>query len=220
MVVLNLYLIRHGETSYNKAGILQGQLDIPLSEIGRDQENASTHERQRLAEAKVLPKADLVYSSPLSRALETAKIATNDIGEERIICDDLLKEKGMGKLEGKLRSEVDWNSPEMEADADVKYRAVNFLRSLIEEAKVDKTILIFAHGFLLKMLFRHFLGLKNFDFGEYKAEAKETMKNTAFHHIVIKKTSGWIESKRYGRMSAWEGKAIAINNAKHLEEEQ
>ena len=55
MVVLSIYLVRHGETSYNRSGILQGQvtawkrekfpmhvqLDIPLSDIGRDQENAS-----------------------------------------------------------------------------------------------------------------------------------------------------------------------------------
>ena len=100
---------------------------------------------------------------------KTAKIATNDINQERIICDDLLMEKAMGSFEGKCRSKVlDWNNPEMEADADVKYRIVNFMRTLIEEANADKTILVFAHGYLLKQLFKHFLGVKNFDFGPFK----------------------------------------------------
>lgn len=165
----------------------------------------------------MLPVPDLVYSSPLLRALETAKIATNDINQERIICDDLLMEKAMGSFEGKCRSKVlDWNNPEMEADADVKYRIVNFMRTLIEEANADKTILVFAHGYLLKQLFKHFLGVKNFDFGPFKAQAKETMKNTAYHHILIKKTSGWIDSKRYGRMPAWEGRAVALHISDHL----
>lgn len=42
------------------------------------------------------------------------------------------------------------------------------------------------------------------------------MKNTAYHHILIKKTSGWIDSKRYGRMPAWEGRAIALHMSDHL----
>ena len=86
------YLIRHGETQANKAGILQGQLDVPLSESGRRQARA-------VAEALSGVRLDAVYSSDLSRARETAEA----IVEGRtcpLVLDRRLRELDMGAISG------------------------------------------------------------------------------------------------------------------------
>lgn len=62
-----IYLFRHGETDWNKARRLQGQSDISLNEFGREL-------AVKTAEALKNVKFDRVFSSPLDRALETAKI--------------------------------------------------------------------------------------------------------------------------------------------------
>lgn len=64
-----IYLIRHGETDWNRAGRWQGHADIPLSEDGRKQARALA---QRLLDERV--RFDHIYASDLSRALETAQI--------------------------------------------------------------------------------------------------------------------------------------------------
>ena len=64
---MKLYLIRHGETDYNKMKRNQGQIDIPLNEYGRE---LARKTREGLAEVPF----DLCLCSPLSRARETAEI--------------------------------------------------------------------------------------------------------------------------------------------------
>lgn len=63
-------LLRHGRTSANARGVLQGRIDNPLDETGRE---------QAARVAGVLPPADLVVSSPLSRALETAAYLSESV---------------------------------------------------------------------------------------------------------------------------------------------
>ena len=60
-----LLLIRHGETAWNREQIFRGVYDIPLNENGRAQ-------ARHLAEALAKREIDAAYSSPLSRAQETA----------------------------------------------------------------------------------------------------------------------------------------------------
>ena len=55
-----LYLVRHGESTYNAEGRIQGQTDVPLSELGRRQSEA-------VADALRTQPVDAVYSSPLRR---------------------------------------------------------------------------------------------------------------------------------------------------------
>ena len=96
---MRIIFIRHGETRWNSEGKLQGQLDIPLSDIGVNQ-------------IKLLPlrlkkeKIDLVFSSSLSRAYNTAKPIANyfDLG---IISTTLLSERNFGVLQGVKLKEID-----------------------------------------------------------------------------------------------------------------
>lgn len=96
---MKIYLLRHGQTLYNEQKRYQGQRDIPLSEKGR----------AALRQADFSPRE--VYVSPLSRAVETARILFPDA---RLIPVEALREMCFGIFEGR-------NYVEMEHDAD--YRA-------------------------------------------------------------------------------------------------
>ena len=94
-----LHCVRHGESTYNAEGRLQGQSDRPvLSERGRRQSAAA-------AEALAAFPVEAIYSSPLSRARQTAEIIAGRLGLE-IRSDPRLKEIDVGVFEDRLRSEL------------------------------------------------------------------------------------------------------------------
>ena len=69
---MNIYLIRHGETIYNKEGRFQGQSNIPLNEAGREQAQkvARRFEDQFIQSGQIFA---AIYSSPFDRTMDTAK---------------------------------------------------------------------------------------------------------------------------------------------------
>ncbi len=83
-VVKHLYLCRHGETDWNRERRIQGRTDIPLNEKGREQarELALFFQSEK-------PKADIVVTSPMSRAYETAKCVADALGLECRVDEDL-----------------------------------------------------------------------------------------------------------------------------------
>lgn len=93
-----LFIFRHGETDWNKAGRFQGNTDIPLNDTGRAQAEA-------LRRFFTLNPVDAFMSSDLSRALETAKIASGEL-KVPIIVDRRLRETSLGKAEGLTREEI------------------------------------------------------------------------------------------------------------------
>ncbi len=93
-----IYLVRHGETDWNRAGRLQGQTDIELNEKGREQ---AAMLRGKLSEVEL----DAAFSSSLTRAKQTRQI----ILEERNIPawdEPLLKEMNFGQWEGDMLKEI------------------------------------------------------------------------------------------------------------------
>ncbi len=92
-----LYILRHGETTWNAEGRLQGHLDAPLTDQG------VAHAQ---AQARILAKRDLTgfrfISSPLGRALSTARIACG-ANEALLETDPNLMEIGMGQFSGQYR---------------------------------------------------------------------------------------------------------------------
>ncbi len=93
--MLGLCLIRHGETTWNKEGRIQGQLDAPLSSLGLRQVKA-------LAKRLSGKTFDTIYSSDSGRAMQTANI----LFPNRNLCLDVrLREMHYGILEGKTRVE-------------------------------------------------------------------------------------------------------------------
>ena len=153
---MKIYLFRHGETEWNKTRRLQGQSDVPLNEFGREL-------AVRTAEALKDMHFDRAFSSPLSRAMETAKII---IGERDIpfTTDRRLMEMHFGDYEGDAfdppkkdpahplhnflcKPECYVPSPGAESFEEVMERAGEFLREQILPLEGEcETILIVAHG--------------------------------------------------------------------------
>ncbi|MGI6262895.1 MAG: alpha-ribazole phosphatase [Succiniclasticum sp.] len=161
-----LYLIRHGETEYNKSYRFQGQTDIPLNETGR-------------AQAKMLAKyfrdipLDAIYCSSLSRAVETAQV----IGREKQLEPvpvDAFRELDFGAWEG-MNSEAiqkqyaqEWKEffanpadtilPGGESMTDVQHRAYPALRKILEQYP-QGNVAVVAHGGILRVLICTMLGM-------------------------------------------------------------
>ncbi len=91
------FIVRHGETNWNKEGRSMGHKDIPLNELGKKQ---ALETAQKLENNKI----DLIISSDLLRAKETAEIIAKHLGVELII-DKELREKNGGVIEGLTKQE-------------------------------------------------------------------------------------------------------------------
>ena len=89
---MKLYVIRHGRTPWNEKGLMQGLVNIKLSETGKKE---AKDIREKLKDISF----DICISSPLKRTLETANIVIN--GKCKIITDELLIERNLGEFEGK-----------------------------------------------------------------------------------------------------------------------
>ena len=152
---MNLYVVRHGETIWNVERKVQGITDIPLTEKGMK-------EAEELQELISTLNIDVVISSPLERARETAKILVDF--KLPINTDDRIKERDWGMNEGALIDAVDrWDCwdvvlntkvQNIECVQDFMYRVSNF----IEEIKIkhkDKNVLIVTHSAVSRVI--HYL---------------------------------------------------------------
>ena len=101
-----LFLIRHGETEWNREKRVQGWNDSPLTEKGRDQARAMAGV---LANRLEDPSRVVLYSSPLGRARSTAEIIAAELRLDFTRCqfDDALKEMNTGKWDGLTFAEID-----------------------------------------------------------------------------------------------------------------
>ena len=158
---MRIIFVRHGQTDYNKAGIVQGQeKDIPLNDEGRRQVEATV--------LNIPTDVDRIISSPLKRAAETAAIINTHL-HKTIEYRDELKEFSFGELAGKTWPEIgeftgdpDMHRKEEDATLDfspyggesaqeVKARVTKF----IEEMKTvhpSETILVTAHGGIIDVM--------------------------------------------------------------------
>ena len=159
-----IYLMRHGETDWNRQERMQGQLDCPLNENGRRQ--AAEAGRKLMARGL---RFDRVYSSPLCRALETARIVSG-MTEKEILTDGDLMEMGFGPYEGISFSLLPsmmfafFSDPErfpapegMEPIPHLKERTGRFLERLRTDDP-GGTVLVMAHGVTLRVLLGHLMG--------------------------------------------------------------
>lgn len=108
----DLIVIRHGETEWNRAGRMQGALDSPLTDRGRDQAIAIG---ALLGELGVTRNSHVFFTSPQTRAAETARLALSPL-ELTATPDPLLREIEVGDWTGLTREEIEarWPSPDPE----------------------------------------------------------------------------------------------------------
>lgn len=98
-------LFRHGQTDYNLSERLHGRLDIPLNETGCKQ-------AEDLAERLKSFRMEIIYSSPLKRALQTAQIVGSLCKVRYDLCEDL-QEAGFGAVEGMMWCEIKAQYPDI-----------------------------------------------------------------------------------------------------------
>ena len=142
------FLVRHGETEWNRLRKIQGISDIPLNDTGRSQAAA-------LGDILSKHRFDLIVSSPLSRALETAQIVARKLGMPAPLVIQDLVERNYGEAEGSSGLELDTlyppgtEIPGREDRADVTKRVVRTLHDLaIRHPEAD--ILAVAHGSVIR----------------------------------------------------------------------
>jgi len=169
---MNLLLVRHGETPWNREGRYQGRTDIPLSDEGQAQV-------RRLGARLAGVHLDLAVASPLSRARTTAEAilaADGRTSRPRLELDADLMEISHGDWEGKLSSEVErshaelfgvWRhqpsrdvqaGPNAETLGDVEVRAWAALERLADRLG-DGTALVAAHDAVNRAILCRVLGL-------------------------------------------------------------
>jgi len=157
-----IWLARHGETDWNVASRIQGSLDIPLNHAGIGQAECVA---RRLAEVPI----HAIYSSPLSRAFQTASPLARrlDLG---VLSVSGLVERHFGELQGKTPAEIAqedaalharWQSRDPhflprggESLLQFHDRVVSTMDQIISQ-RLGQTIAIFTHGGVLDTLYRH-----------------------------------------------------------------
>jgi len=152
-----IWLARHGETEWSRALRHTGRTDIELTERGRE-------EAERLRPALEGIAFDRVISSPLSRALETCRLA---LPSHSIEPSDALLEWDYGEYEGLTTEQIRerragwtlWRDgcPGGETAAEVGARVDPLVAELL---KARRDVAVFAHGHVLRVLAARWLGLR------------------------------------------------------------
>jgi broad specificity phosphatase PhoE len=106
LLMLKLYLIRHGETDWNAEGRIQGHSDVELNERGLEQA------RRLAARMPEEGPFDAIYASPLRRAFRTAELIGQSLGLP-VIGDARLLERSLGMLEGLTMNDIKEKFPEV-----------------------------------------------------------------------------------------------------------
>ena len=149
---LTLLLVRHGQSEWNAAGLMQGQTPgVPLTELGHQQAGQAAAELAGLVRDGVRPAA--LLSSDLLRAVQTAEHCAPVLGLP-VETRPELREQGYGVLEGRPSRElwdvVDWTDPHWSAEggeslAQLHARVAEFLGGLAADPPGDTVVLV-THG--------------------------------------------------------------------------
>lgn len=152
----NFFLVRHGETDWNLVGRIQGSTDIPLNETGRAQALATGEKMQGR-------RWDVIVSSPLSRAMETASIIATAIGLPAPTPIADIVERNYGEAEGMTGPELeafypnDTPVPGRETREAVKARVIAALHVIASENQ-GKNVVVVAHGGVIRAVLQSTTG--------------------------------------------------------------
>ena len=156
---MSLYVVRHGQTHWNKEGKIQGSTDIELNETGIEQAKSL---KEELKDKDI----DLAICSTLKRAMKTAELATEGLGIP-IIYDDAIVERNFGILEGKIPTGDEFEhhfnyykdnlDPTIESMHHIVDRVWGFLDRIKEKYK-SKNILLVTHGGVIREIDAYFNG--------------------------------------------------------------
>jgi alpha-ribazole phosphatase/probable phosphoglycerate mutase len=167
--MIRVYLIRHGETDWNHNDLCMGQKDIPLNALGHRQAELTA---ECLAEEKLAS----IYSSDLSRALQTAQIIARPHRLDPVSLKTL-RELDYGRWEGHTREEIERLFPEARAinweredslsfqppggeRRDALYQRATQEFQAICERHPDQSVVLVVHGGVIRALVNYVLNLQ------------------------------------------------------------
>lgn len=167
--------VRHGITEWNKEGRTQGKVDVSLNEEGIQMS-------EKLAKRLRAENWALIYTSPLRRAEETARLIAKQ-HEVKIIVDKRLREIGEGKKEGTTEEEriakwgKAWKALDLKIEAN--HRVINRAMSFISDVKIhhpNEKILVVSHGSFIQRVLEIVCPTDNF---------QEDIQNTSLTVVTI-----------------------------------
>jgi len=147
-----ILMVRHGQSEWNALGRWQGQADPPLSDLGRT---------QAFVAAEKIGTVDVIVSSDLQRAAETAAIISRAIGVGPLVLDAGLRERDAGEWSGLTRDDIerDWPGYLAEQRRPPGFEAhdpfVARIRAALDRVHADYAgaeVLVVAHGGLVYSL--------------------------------------------------------------------
>lgn len=157
---MKLLFIRHGESEANTKGILAGRFSgVALSSQGKSQASILNTAINKLSRP-------CLYSSPIQRCLETARLAVASSSYGEILIDDDLAEVDYGDWSGKRLEDLEkleeWSYLQKNADSfrfpagesfeEVNTRLQRYLESLVERHEENATVVAFSHADIIKVL--------------------------------------------------------------------
>jgi broad specificity phosphatase PhoE len=175
--MLNVYLLRHGQTAWNADGNRYcGRTDLPLTDKGISQAELVHEQLKNIS-------FDAIYSSPLQRAYRTAQVAS---GEKQVIKDNRLIEADFGDWEGKTKEEFiaenaslwnNWMANPAQAKAggtgetaqEIVDRVDDFFTSILHERKTGN-VLVVAHNGVNRLYLAYKLGMNLKDYRKLMQE--------------------------------------------------
>jgi broad specificity phosphatase PhoE len=171
MDMTTVYLVRHGQTAWNREEVFRGRADIALNETGREEALLAGQYLKRVA-------VNAIYSSPLSRAVETAEVIAR-YQDKKVLISDGLIDIDFGQWQGVSHEVVmerygelyrQWkDNPHMvrfpggETLEEVRERALRAVDEILLE-HVDETLVMVSHRVVNKTLVCGLLGLDNSHF--------------------------------------------------------
>ena len=192
-IQIRILLVRHGETDWNKFRRFQGRSDVPLNRTGRDHAHA-------LALALKQEPITAIYSSPLLRALQTARIIKAFHPSAPLLQVEGLVEMDLGDFEGMLAQQWADEYPDFrkawletplsvimpggESIQEVQTRAMDTLERITARYPPESTLLVCGHSFVNRTILCHALNLSLDRFREVQQE-------TSALNILYKRGEQW-----------------------------
>jgi probable phosphoglycerate mutase len=176
---IRILLIRHGETDWNRNGRFQGRSDLPLNQKGKEQAHA-------LALALKDEPLTAIYSSPLTRALETAHFIKDFHPSVPLFEEEGLVEMNLGEFEGMEAQRWVAEYPDFikrwrdtpasvampggESLQEVQMRAIHTLERITRRYPAESTLLFCSHNFVNRTLLCYALNVPLDRFREVRQE--------------------------------------------------
>ncbi len=167
---MKLFVVRHGKTTWNEQNRVCGRTDVELTEKGIEQ-------AEKLAKEANQQSLDIIISSPLKRARETAEIVAKEcripvVVEERLIEQDYGIYEGVDRKDEAFlanKRNFAYKYPGGESMIQVAYRVYGLLDE-IKEKYADKNVLLVCHGGVCRIINTYFKDMTNDEFFNYNLE--------------------------------------------------